>query len=905
MIVVVLLLILAKVYSLHNVPMRGTKLFSSKTTKGTIEISQREKSEMSSEAIQLFQEAAEKIVKINAYESEIEKMNEKELRELVRKEKNNIEKVFAIVREASYRVLGLRAFDVQMIGGLIMANGAMVEMQTGEGKTLAAVAPAIFAGLNGKSLVVTVNDYLAQRDADGVGQVARYLGLKVGLASPNATIEEKRVAYNADIVYASNQQVGFDYLRDQLAYSSEDLVFFPHGDYIFDLAIVDEADSILIDEARTPLVISEKKNKAEKQNFIVANELSQDVLNAQEHYIIDESGGVIDLTEKGMKECCQLLQVDDLFAAPDFWGIFILNALKAKELLKKDRDYIVNENSIDLIDVFTGRKLEGRRYADGLQQAVEVKEDLEPSARTKTAASITFQALFKDVLTKKLAACTGTAITQANEFKSVYNLETIVIPTALPIARKDYPDAVYRTVEAKWRAVCRYAAEYSPRPILIGTTSVDDSEMLAQRLKEYDPTKFSQVQILNAKPENLRIESKIIANAGRLGAITVATNMAGRGTDIVLGGDAKAITSELLENLLLLLPPQDQNLLAMDTMTQLVEEAASIAQKLQITTEDDASQITALVCEQSKIPNTILPLRTLQRKALEEIKQNLLEERKKVLDLGGLYVFGTERHESRRIDRQLRGRSGRQGDPGASRFFISVDDRIFKLFGGDSLKRMMTNFRIGDDLPIETPSVAKALDKVQQKVEERNFNLRQQLLTFDSVLNTQRKIIYALRKRLLQIDQDLLTEWLLASAQAVEASVLRDATSDDDAVQLRTTRFAAFFPSALIPQPQLILDGHAQDICTNIILPKIETARPNTAPISTFSQLAILRLDTLWSNHLDTIANLQDAVQFRTFSQARPIDEFQKEAKFLFDKLETKIISDTIFSLLQLAVSSS
>ena len=915
-----------------------------------IALDQREAKDMSPLGKGLFEEAAKAVGKINAYEKQVEAMTDGELRDRVKElresDEASLEEIFAISREAGWRVLKQRAYDVQLIGGYVMAKGGLAEMATGEGKTLAAVAPALYAAVSSaeqNALIVTANDYLAARDADGVGQIFRFLGLKVGLIEKDADAEERQLAYSADVVYASNQQVGFDYLRDQLAYAPEDLVL---GLTKFGLCLIDEADSILIDEARTPLVISEKKDQqtdAGKQRLKLANDLATTVLLKDVHYEVDQKKGFVALKDEGQNECLNLLQVKNLFKfennglAP--WGVIITSALKAKETLEKDRDYIVEDGKIELLDTYTGRKLLGRRYADGIQQAVEVKEGLDPSPSTKTAASITFQRLFgfNSPIATNVAAMTGTALTEAKEFSQVYGLETVAIPTNLPVGRKDYPDAVYRTVNGKFNAAVSEIQRSRPRPVLVGTTGVDDSELVAKLLRE----KFQcDVAVLNARPENAFSESRTVASAGRLGAVTVATNMAGRGTDIVLGGDPKELTRDVVERLLITATmdasekgtPVPPEAMASDaTRTALIAAADQVRQEIfegEKIDPTDARQVAALVCERQALKGkpSLQALRDAAGLFENELEPQLKEEREKVLEMGGLYVVGTERHESRRIDRQLRGRSGRQGDPGSSRFFVSVEDRIFKVFGGDKLSNLMKTFRIGEDLPIEAKSITDALDEVQTRVEGRNFDIRKSVLDYDDVLDIHRRIIYSERRALLAGDDAVLNEallsFLLSASEAVVQSVDRDEDDKTKRPALLDQRLTAFFGTLLPgdhPWRKSLVDSagdkgflpflksdkkddpHARDFLDSIVLPRVTANRPGASALKSFAQLAILRIDALWADHLEMMKDLQDVVQLQVFAQKNPYNEYQVEARTLFDRLDLKIKSDTIFSLLQLA----
>lgn len=836
------------------------------------ELSKGQGRELTGEARDILKRNEEVARRITELEKTIEELSDDELR--AKLDKDDLITTFAVTREAAWRVLGLRAFDVQMLGGAVMAQGGLVEMATGEGKTLAAVAPVVFQALKKEgALVVTTNDYLARRDADSVGQVARFLGLTVGLVESTMTPEERKAAYQCDITYASNAEVGFDYLRDHLAYT-EDEVVQPKK---FGYCLVDEADSILIDEARTPLIISEK-TKAAAQKYELAKELVEGVLVANTHYTVDLKGQSVLMTDKGYAECSATLGVDDLANPADPWAPFILNALRAKELLLKDRDYLLRDGEVAILDTFSGRVLEGRRWSDGLQQAVEVKEGFPASDQTRPSALVTFQGLFGDI-SETLAGMTGTAMTDAEELRDVYNLIAVPIPTALPVARNDYDDAVYQTEEAKWRAAASEVARANSkgRPVLVGTTSLEASEDLVQRLKEFGIDAVA----LNARPDVAKYEATVVANAGRAGAVTVATNMAGRGTDIVLGGDPKFLAQRALEAALLGEKPE----VAEEIVSSAVADAREkIGRDL---TPDDAAQLAALASEKK---GGLQKLRSAARSLREHYTEELAEERARVLELGGLYVIGTERHESRRIDRQLRGRAGRQGDPGTSRFFVSVDDRMFRIFGGDSIKRLMRTFRVGEDLPIEAKTVTEALTKVQVQVEERNTEMRSQQRKFDQVLDDQRRNVYAKRQILLfAADAELealCAEWTGESAQAVVDSVTRD-DGDDDMLQQRLSQFF----NDNLDSPSNIDMGD--------ILARVEKARPARSGAKSFAAIALLRLDQLWATHLTNMRDLKDSIQFRAYESVDPFFAYQKEALQLFQAFNKKLQTDTTYSLFQ------
>ncbi|EGB07340.1 hypothetical protein AURANDRAFT_59127 [Aureococcus anophagefferens] len=836
---------------------------------------------LSGEAKSLLKGAEQCVGRVNALEADMEALSDAGLRDLAKtlgdelsaldpsREASDaqVASAFALAREAAWRVLKLRAYDVQLLGGYVMSRGALAEMATGEGKTLAAVAPTLLGALRRRgALVVTANDYLARRDADGVGLVLRFLGLSVGLVESSMAVggDDRRDAYASDVTYVSNAELGFDYLRDQLALEEAELVMPSRPgasavEELFYWCLVDEADSILIDEARTPLIISET-TAAPKAKYDVARDLADGVLQKGRHYDVDEKGMSVILTEAGYGECERTLGTS-MFDPKDPWAPFVLGALRAKELLLRDRDYLVDgAGAVKLVDAFSGRVLEGRRYADGLQQSIEAKEGLVCSDQTRPTAQVTFQALFR-TLSSRLAGMTGTALSDGKELGDVYKLTVVPIPTALPIARKDYDDAVYRTVDAKERAAAAEVvrAHKDGRPVLVGTTSVEQSDAFVERLLRDYGLAASK---LSARPDAAARESAVIAQAGRLGAVTVATNMAGRGTDIKLGGSA--------------------------------------------------SDLAKLVAD---------PAVAALRKALAALEADLgaaLDaERAAVVRAGGLYVVGTERHESVRIDNQLRGRSGRQGDAGASRFFVSVDDPMFKTFGGDQIAKLMETFRVGDDLPLEAKSVTENLGKIQAKVEAYNADLRVNVLKFDDVLDGQRRALYATRRRLLLDGADDAAanarEWAADALLAIAKSVDRDAGADGDVDALLAARLDAFFgPGALRLDADALAalgEGEATKVaalpavaaCVDGLLDAVAEKRPARPPTESFTKLALIRLDKLWADHLLNMNYLKESVQLRTLQQTDPFQEYQREGFELFTALQTKIKADTIYSLLQIA----
>ncbi len=648
--------------------------------------------------------------------------------------------VFAVVREAAKRVLGMRHYDEQVLGGIVLHNGQIAEMKTGEGKTLVSTLPAYLNALSGRGVhVVTVNDYLARRDAEWMGQVHRFLGLTVGLIQQGMSPEERRRNYACDITYATNSELGFDYLRDNMAGSGNELVQRP-----FNYCVIDEVDSVLVDEARTPLIISGQVERPQEK-YVTAAELARRLVN-EDHYEVDEKARTVIMSDEGFIAAEEALGVADLFDPKDPWAHYVFNAVKAKELFVKDVNYIVRGGEVVIVDEFTGRVMPGRRWSDGLHQAIESKEEVDIQKETQTLASITYQNFF--LLYPKLAGMTGTAKTEEAEFEKIYTLEVTIIPTHEPNARQDVADMVYKSEEAKWTAVAQECAEMheTGRPVLVGTTSVEKSEVLSDLLSQLEIPH----NLLNAKPENVERESEIVAQAGRGGAVTIATNMAGRGTDIILGGNADYMARLKVREYFMpkIVKPEEDELavsvpgigsrkksagfgddkkqktwkvsadifpteLSSET-EQLLKDAVDAAVKeygLQSMSELEAEEMVAIAAEKAPTDNPIIQQLREAISAVRETYESLTDvEHDKVIQLGGLHVIGTERHESRRIDNQLRGRAGRQGDPGSTRFFLSLQDNLLRIFGGDRVAGLMNAFGVEEDMPIGSGMLTKSLE---------------------------------------------------------------------------------------------------------------------------------------------------------------------------------------------------
>lgn len=884
---------------------------------------------------------AERVTKINAMEDELEGLDNDTLlqkigsiRDMLHENSTDkdrhLEEVFAIVREASFRVLGLRHYDVQLIGGMILDDGCVAEMATGEGKTLVAALPAVLNALTGEQVfIVTVNDYLAKRDAELIGQIYRFLGLSVGLVQSSSTPEQRSQAYSCDITYVTNSELGFDYLRDNLAFSMDDMVI----SRPFGFCIVDEADSILIDEARTPLIIS-GKTSAPKDKYATAAKLASQ-LEKELHYKANEKEQSVVLTDLGFVVVEEALGVGTLFDVQDPWASYITNALKAKELFRKDINYIVreSESDIQIVDEFTGRVLVGRRWSDGLHQAVEAKEGLEVDSETTVIASVSYQAFFK--LFPRLSGMTGTASTEANEFQNIYDLQVLSVPTALPCARKDYEDVVFRTEEAKYRAIMAEIARVAPtgRPILIGTTSIETSEALSNLLKEVN----IQHDLLNARPESAARESEIVAQAGREFSLTIATNMAGRGTDILLGGNADYFARACARREFVLCGNrQGIDLGAISTSLKLIDDYELPCDVSQQALDDLKSAVEALIV--SRKPQTLLDIDQLiataaefgpigedangelvrLRKALHSIRDDLAEavaeEREDVIKAGGLYVVGTERAESRRVDNQLRGRTGRQGDPGGSRFFLSLDDRLFRVFGGDKVRGILDAFRVDENMPIENKSVTSALDNAQKNVEEYYADIRQQLYVYDNVLSSQRAAFYSKRRQVLMSDSQAMWEQLSGECketarEIVEAFTGRDDGSEDD-LEALSQKLSQFFPdiggvkadelSVGTNETKSLLDKVFSAVDA-VLAAKADGLEQRRSGLSQdiARYLELTQMDNSWQAHMKRMDYLKEFVGLRSYGQENPLDAYQVEGFEIFKSMLSEVRRNTVYSFFQ------
>jgi preprotein translocase subunit SecA len=665
---------------------------------------------------------------INGYEPEIKALSDQDLRAKTVEFRERfaqgetlddlLPEAFAVAREASSRVLGMRPFDVQLMGGIVLHQGRIAEMKTGEGKTLVATMPAYLNALSGQGVhIITVNDYLAQRDSTWMGGIYRFLGLKVGLIVHGLDTEERRAAYGADVIYGTNNEFGFDYLRDNMAMHESEMV-----QRVLNYAIVDEVDSILIDEARTPLIISGQADKPTDLYYRIARVIPK--LQKEADYQVDEKLHTVALTEEGTRKVEGLLGIQNLSDDDNLeLAHHVYQGLRAHALMKRDRDYVVKDGQVIIVDEFTGRLMFGRRFSEGLHQAIEAKEGVRIERESQTLATITFQNYFR--MYDKLAGMTGTAATEEEEFRKIYGLDVVVVPTHKPMIRHDFPDAIYRTEQGKFTASVEEIVECyeGGQPVLVGTISIEKSEILSGLLKK----RGIPHQVLNAKYHEQ--EAKIVSQAGRLGMVTIATNMAGRGTDIILGGNPEHLAKE--------------ELLRSGVAPEVVAEASEYGKP---SSEDVAS------------------VREQYRRLVARFKKETDAEHEKVVALGGLHIIGTERHESRRIDNQLRGRAGRQGDPGSSRFYVSLEDDLMRLFGSDNISGVMDKLGMDDSVPVEHNLVTRSIESAQRKVETRNFEMRKHVLEYDDVMNQQREVIYSQRRRVLMGEdlQESLQEMMIS-----------------------------------------------------------------------------------------------------------------------------------------------
>ena len=826
--------------------------------------------------------------KVLALESKYADMSESELKsqtDILKKRLANGETTddilpdaFAVCREASWRVLGMKHFPVQILGGIVLHQGRIAEMKTGEGKTLVATLPAYLNGLTGEGVhIVTVNDYLARRDSEWMGKLYRYLGLTVGLIVHDLDNDQRKAAYNCDITYGTNNELGFDYLRDNMVVYKEQKVQREHA-----FAIVDEVDSILIDEARTPLIISGKGDKSTDlyqkadtfaktlkiQRFAELDSKEDMEEYYEEHgidYVVDEKQKTATLTQSGVKKAEEFFGIENL-TDPENLTIqhHVNQAIKANGVMKLDVDYVVKDDEVIIVDEFTGRLMYGRRFNEGLHQAIEAKEGVKVQSESKTLATITFQNYFR--LYKKLSGMTGTAQTESEEFQEIYKLDVVEIPTNKPVIRKDLPDSVYKTERGKFNAVIDIISEAHEKgqPVLVGTISIEKSELLSKMLKK----RGIKHNVLNAKQHEK--EAEIVAQAGKLGAVTIATNMAGRGTDIILGGNAEYMAKASMRK--------------QGFPEELIEEATGYAE-----TDDE------------EIINARKTFQELNAKYKEEIK----DEAEQVREAGGLMIIGTERHESRRIDNQLRGRSGRQGDPGVSRFFLSTEDDLMRLFGGDRMKLMMERMNVDEDMPIENKMLSSIIEGSQEKVELRNFGIRKDVLQYDDVLNRQREIIYGQRDQVLN-GEDLHDTVLKMLEDTIDTSV-KHYLPEGPKENWNYQSLVDYYKGWIINDDEkydLSLDDledmEADEIKQMIVDDALALMKENEEllPAETIREMERVYLlksvDTYWMDHIDNMEQLKAGIRLRSYGQHDPVVEYRIEGFDMFDEMIENIREDTV-----------
>ena len=834
--------------------------------------------------------------KVLALENEYTALSEEALRGKTAEFKNRLEQgetlddilpeAFAAIREAAWRVLGMKPYPVQIIGGIVLHQGRIAEMKTGEGKTLVAILPCYLNALTGRGVhVVTVNDYLAKRDSEWMGKVHRYMGLSVGLVIPGMTPAERRIAYAADITYCTNNELGFDYLRDNMAIYKEELVQRGHN-----FVIVDEVDSILIDEARTPLIISGKGESSSKlyemADFFVSGLRKQVFAKTEDKevhddydcdYFVDEKARTVSLTARGIAKAEKYFGVENLADADNATLNHHINqAMKARGLMKKDIDYVVKDGQIIIVDEFTGRLMYGRRYSEGLHQAIEAKEGVTVAEESKTLATITFQNFFR--LYDKLSGMTGTALTEEEEFASIYMLDVVEIPTNRPVVRKDQNDLVYKNVPGKFRAIVNQVKECHAKgqPVLVGTISIEKSEVLSKLLKR----EGIPHAVLNAKYHEQ--EAQIVAQAGKLGAVTIATNMAGRGTDIMLGGNAEFLAKSDLRK--------------QGVSEELIAEADSHADT------QDAE---------------ILEVRQKYADLLKKHKEAIADEAEQVRKAGGLFIIGTERHESRRIDNQLRGRAGRQGDPGESRFYLSLEDDLMRLFATDRVSGIMNSLGLEDDMPIDAKILSGAVENAQKNVESRHFRSRKNVLEYDNVMNTQRQVIYAQRQKVLD-DQDLRDNVLSMLRQVVDSAVAESlsengGTADQKGLNILSAKMDGIYfakgtllgrANQLIGMKSDALADTLYEICCRTYDAK--EAAYGEALMRRLERVVMLRVvDEYWMDQIDAMDDLKQGIGLRAYGQHDPVIAYKEEGYQMFEAMVNAIREETVRRLFLVQVRTN
>ena len=830
--------------------------------------------------------------KVLALEDEYSKLSDQELQHKTVEFKERLAKgetlddilpeAFAACREASWRVLGMKHFPVQIIGGIVLHQGRIAEMKTGEGKTLVATLPAYLNALSGKGVhIVTVNDYLARRDSEWMGKLYRFMGLSVGLIVHGLSNEERKAAYNADITYGTNNEMGFDYLRDNMVPYKDSKVQRGHN-----FAVVDEVDSILIDEARTPLIISGRGDRSTElytlaNNFVrgltktvvkeIESKQNAEDVAADGDYIVDEKARTASLTKRGIAKAEAHFNVENLMDADNMTLLHHINqAIKAVGVMRRDIDYVVKDNQVLIVDEFTGRIMLGRRYNEGLHQAIEAKEGVKVEHESKTLATITFQNYFR--LYSKLSGMTGTAMTESQEFQEIYTLDVVEIPTNKPMIRKDQDDVVYKTEAAKYNALIEQVVECHAKgqPVLVGTISIEKSEVLSKLLKR----RGVKHEVLNAKFHDK--EAEIVAQAGKLGAVTIATNMAGRGTDIMLGGNSEYLAKATMRR--------------KGYSDELIAEATGFA-------ETDNEDIINARAEYTE----------LEKKFKDEIK----DEAQQVRDAGGLFIIGTERHDSRRIDNQLRGRAGRQGDPGESRFYLSLEDDLMRLFGGDRLQNVMTTLNVDEDMPITNKMVSKSIESAQRKKESQNFAIRKNVLKYDDVMNRQREIIYGQRNRVLD-GEDLKASILKMLDESVSESVdfycSAALPKTDWNIKGLRDKYLGWITEATDFEDEDAFDRDAaKEDLINRGHERYEKREEELTPeiMRSLEHMILLRnVDNFWMEHIDSMEELKRGIGLRAYGNQDPVVAYRMESFDMFDEMSASIREATVRQMLTVRIRS-
>lgn len=823
--------------------------------------------------------------KINSFEDKIRTLSNCELRAKTDEFKSRLSQgetldsilpeAFAVVREASYRVLGMRHFDVQLIGGIVLHQGRIAEMKTGEGKTLVATLPCYLNALSGNGVhVVTVNDYLAKRDSEQMGKIYKFLGLTVGLITHEKTPEERKLAYSADITYGTNNEFGFDYLRDNMVINKSEVVQCKGHNFV----VVDEVDSILIDEARTPLIISGVGEKSTelytladrfarklKMLKVVETDDKQNNDDVDADYIVDEKSNTATLTASGIKKAEETFNVENLSDPENITLLHHINqAIKAHGIMHRDIEYVVKNGEVIIVDEFTGRLMHGRRYNDGLHQAIEAKENVTVAHESKTLATITFQNFFR--LYTKLSGMTGTAETEQLEFNSIYNLDVIVIPTNMPMIRKDYADVIYKTEMAKFNAIVKQIAECHKKgqPVLVGTVTIEKSELLSRILGKNG----IKHEVLNAKYHEK--EAEIIAQAGKKGAVTIATNMAGRGTDIMLGGNSDFLAKKELEKL--------------GYTDELILESTGFSE-----TDDEE----------------ILEVRSKYKELNEKYKNEIKAEREEVIEAGGLFIIGTERHESRRIDNQLRGRSGRQGDIGESRFYLSLDDDLLRKFGSQRLRAVVETAGMKDDDALEAGMLTSAIERAQRTVEGNNFKARKNVLEYDDVMNVQRKVIYAERNRVLD-GNDFKASYIKQIEDFISRTVSQYTQGEEYPEYWDITGLIEYMEQFFVPKGELSYSKEDIEELTretliddlmNIAMAEYDKREEEFGieNLRELERIILLRVvDTKWMDHIDDMERLRQGIGLRAYAQRDPIIEYKEEGYIMYEAMLQAINEDII-----------